>query len=91
MIEVKEFTTNCERRGHELLREAKEHHAKRKEAANKESYQSAKEGATYLKAKKIGRIMTFTDRSPVLTNVMSNADRRKKGIEQDPALPDFQQ
>jgi len=50
----------CVKRGKELLKEAKEVHKKKAEDGKKDIYQSAKEGATYLRNKARGKIMIGT-------------------------------
>jgi hypothetical protein len=47
---------DCVRGGQELLRKAKEAHFKRKENGKKDTYQAAKEAATYLVGQARGRI-----------------------------------
>jgi len=49
----------CQKRGQELLKQARESYKKRAEYNKKECYQAAKEGATYLSAKVRGRVSVF--------------------------------
>ncbi len=47
-VEVKTFTSNCERAGRELVRQAKEQHDARIESGRREVGAAAKEIASYL-------------------------------------------
>ena len=56
MISIRTPFDRAEKAGKQLLAKAKEEHFKRKEYGAKETYQAAKEGATYLYHKKIGKV-----------------------------------
>ncbi len=60
-ISIKTPFEQAEKAGKELLRKATEDHLKRKEYGNKESYQAAKEGATYLYNKLRGKVTIQLD------------------------------
>jgi len=79
----------CIARGKELLKEAKEAHNKRRDDSSRDIEQAAKDIATGLVGVGKRRVIRYPEKIKV-TNVMSNADRRARGIPEDESLEDYQ-
>ncbi len=61
IVRIRSPYDQAEKAGKECLRQAKEEHLKRKEYGAKESYQAAKEGATYLYNLRRGKVTVILD------------------------------
>jgi len=61
IVKLKTPFEQAEKAGKEALRKAKEEHLRRKEYGDKESYQAAKEGATYLYNLSRGKVTVRLD------------------------------
>lgn len=79
----------CVKAGQDLLKKAKEHHAKKKESANKDIASAAQDIASGLVSIGKKRIMLIPEKITI-RNIMSNADRRERGMPQDPTMEDYQ-
>jgi hypothetical protein len=77
-------------RGRELVKQAISDKKQRKEIIRKNCSAVASEIADSLCTKAKGRVVTHAAEFHV-KNVMSNSDRRARGIPQDPALSDYQE
>jgi len=80
----------CEKAGQDLLKKAKEAHLKKKEDANKDIATAAHDIASGLVGIGKKRIMLWPDKIKI-RNIMSNADRRERGMPQDPTMEDYQE
>ena len=86
----REVNSACVKAGKDLVRKAKEAQQKKKEDANRGVADAAKDIAHGLVAKSKGRLNFISDNIRCV-NIMSNADRRERGMPQDKGLEDYKE
>lgn len=80
----------CEKGGQELVKKAKEDHKKRQESVHKDIESVSLDIAHGLSAKAKGKL-SFISPNIKCVNIMSNADRRERGMPQDPTMEDYKE
>lgn len=81
----------CVDRGYQLTQEAVNQYEKKEKDSIKDSEDCAREIGSFMVSRARGRVFTVPSGRIRVGNVMSNEDRRRMGIEQDPALPDYEE